>query len=91
MLAGMTVSIQDRQMTTIKVSRSVRDALKEQADGSTLNEFLAKLLEQEERRRFFARLKEQMASTPQDLREDYRQESDEWERASLTDLQDEPW
>ncbi|MDR0848657.1 MAG: hypothetical protein LBN10_06390 [Propionibacteriaceae bacterium] len=87
----MTVSIQDRQMTTIKVSRSVRDALKEQADGSTLNEFLAKLLEQEERRRFFARLKEQMASTPQDLREDYRQESDEWERASLTDLQDEPW
>ena len=74
-------------MTTIKVSRAVRDMLKEQAGGSTLNDFLADLSAQEERRRFFATLKEQISSTPPDVMQSYRQETAAWETTELTDQQ----
>lgn len=68
-------------MTTIKVSTDLRDRLKEQAASEqlTMNSYLEKLLEREERARRFARLREQMANTSEEDWKSYREETEWWD------------
>ncbi len=75
--------------TTIKVSDELRDRLKEQAarDGLTLGAHLAHLADAEDRRWRLSALKAAIArSTPADA-ESHAHETDEWERAELTDAE----
>lgn len=75
------------QITTIKVSISVRDQLKEQASAAevTLGDYLAMLARRGEREARFRRLRAQMAATPPDLMASWVEETREWERAELSD------
>lgn len=64
--------------TTIKVSRAIRDRLKEQAAAHerTIGEHIEALLDEESRRDRFAMLRAQMAESPVDA--EYLQEQAEW-------------
>lgn len=74
---GMTV-------TTIKVPSDLRDGLKEQAhaEGRTLGDHLRFLMEQEERRRRFAAVREAMRRNPPD--EEYRADLGDWQSDAWT-------
>ncbi|HMR12765.1 MAG TPA: hypothetical protein PKE42_03420 [Arachnia sp.] len=67
-------------VTTIKVPMELRDRLKSAAaeERHTLAEHLESLLREDERRKRFARLRQQIALTPPD--ETYLVEADEWQR-----------
>ncbi|MEV8250041.1 hypothetical protein AB0O87_03825 [Microbacterium sp. NPDC076768] len=73
--------------TTIKVSDSLRDRLKEQAsrDGLTLGAHLARLADAEDRRHRLESLKTAIAKTSTADAESYAAEVAVWERAELTD------
>lgn len=70
--------------TTIKVSAQLRDRLKKSAaaSGHTLGGHLEVMLEAEERRDRFRRLREQLAASPPDG--DYVDELAEWQADSWT-------
>lgn len=65
--------------TTIKVSTELRGRLRKAAaaQGHTLGEHIAALLDEEDRRLRFAQLREQMAACPPD--EQYLREAREWQ------------
>lgn len=67
--------------TTIKVSTDLRDRLKSHAAAEhlTMNSYLEKLLECEERARRFAVLREQMANTSEEDWKSYREETEWWD------------
>ncbi|WDH79677.1 hypothetical protein PTQ19_04305 [Microbacterium esteraromaticum] len=68
-------------MTTIKVSTDLRDRLKSHATAEqlTMNSYLEKLLEREERAHRFAVLREQMANTSEEDWKSYREETQWWD------------
>jgi hypothetical protein len=71
-------------MTTIKVSRELRDRIKEQAqiEHRTLGEQLEYLVDQNSRDKDFEAMRQSMARmTPEDWA-DYREETAWWDRAS---------
>lgn len=74
--------------TTIKVSNELRDRLKALAatENLTLGEFLARLVDAEDRRRRLASLRAAIESTSADELASYRAETEAWERAELTDM-----
>lgn len=73
--------------TTIKVSDSLRDRLKEQAsrDGLTLGAHLARLAEAEDRRWRLRSLQLAVARTSPADAESYAAETAEWDRAASAD------
>jgi len=77
--------------TTIKVSNELRDRLKAQAagHGRTLGQHLASLADHEDREARFARLRRQIAATPPEEMERYREESRAWLSGGFDGLPDE--
>ena len=71
-------------MTTIKVSRELRDRLKEQAEleHRTLGEQLEYFVERAERTQRFAQLREEMAKMTDEDWKSYREETQWWDRAT---------
>ena len=69
--------------TTIKVSRDLRDRLKQQAadENRTLGEHLDFLASLADRRRRFATLRKEIDATPSQLMESYHEETEWWEPA----------
>lgn len=69
--------------TTIKVSRELRDKLKEQAQAEhrTLGEHLAHLAANADQERRFEQLREAIARTSPEDMASYREETAWWERA----------
>ncbi len=76
--------------TTIKVTTALRDRLKSQAtaSGRTLGEHLAVLADEADRAERFDRLRRQIAATPPDLMESYREEARGWLSGGLPALAD---
>ena len=71
-------------MTTIKVTRELRDRLKEQAaaEHRTLGEQLEHLVARAERTRRFAEMRESMANMTEEDWKSYREETEWWDRAT---------
>lgn len=66
--------------TTIKVSKELRDRLRAEADrdSSTLGALLEDLLEERERARRFAAMREAMATTSTEDMASWMDETEEW-------------
>ena len=80
-------------MTTIKVSRELRDRLKVEAEreGKTLGGYIERLAELDAREKRWEALRVAMANTSPEDWASYRAETEEWERADLTDLAKTEW
>lgn len=67
--------------TTVKISTELRDRLKQQAAAAhrTLGEQVEYLVSLSERQQRFADLKNEIAQTPADLMQSYRDEVAQWE------------
>ena len=72
-------------MTTIKVETGVRDRLRANAKNAdlTMNEYLERVLEIEDRRAKVAAVRAAMAATPKALMDRYHAESEAWVNADL--------
>lgn len=74
------------ELTTIKVTGETRDRLKAQARGEelSLGDYLAKLADDAERDRRWAKLRAAVVATPPADLASWREETDAWEHAELT-------
>jgi hypothetical protein len=84
----MTAVAQEREVTTIKVTKGTRDRLRVLAGDSTLEQLLERMLEEEEERLFIEGLKRDMAATSSELMNSWRRETAAWE---TTELEDQRW
>lgn len=81
----MTTTVDDSQ-TTIKVPRAIHRQLKTGAGGyRSIADYIEHLLALEERQRMIEAMRVAMAASTDEQLESWREESQAWEAASLTD------